>query len=133
MSQPSLTIQLVNENDGAEALDRQTRALLSDFRLLEGVTATLLEEPGISGSRGDPVTVGTIALALVTGGGVTAIIQALGDWLKRGENRKVTLKVTVDGNTFETEFPSQGVTQKELIALTEKIKVLLTSGNKKKG
>ena len=133
MSQQSMTIRLFNENESVQALDRQTRALVNDFRQLEGVTAMIPEEPAPSGSLGDPITIGTIALAFVTGGGITAIVQALSDWLKRGEHRKVILKVSVDGNTFETEFPSKRVTQKELIELTEKIKMLLASSKKHKG
>ena len=133
MPQQSMIIRLINENESVEVLDRQTRALVNDFRMLEGVTATLPEEPAPSGSLGDPISIGTIALAFVTGGGITAIVQALSDWLKRGEHRKVVLKVSIEGNTFETEFPSQGVTQKELIELTEKIKQFLTSGKKHKG
>lgn len=129
----SMFIQIVGENESAEALDHQTRVLLDDFRQLEGVTATLPEESTPQGSYGDPITIGTIALSLVTGGVVTAIIRALSDWLKRGENRKVVLKVSVNGNTFETEFPSQGISQKELAELTEKIKRLLDSEHKHKG
>lgn len=134
MQAPDLFIHLVSENESAEALDRQTRALLSDFRQLEGVTASLPEETAPKGSYGDPVTIGTIALSLLAAGGVLpTIIQTLGDWSKRGENRKVILKVSVDGNTFETEFPSQGISQKELLELTEKVKQLLESGHKHKG
>jgi hypothetical protein len=126
MSSPLMIVNLVNTNESPQAIDQQTRALVSDFRMLEGVTATIPAEAAPPGSRGDPVTIGTIVLAFVAGGGITAIIQALSDWTKRGENRKVVLKITVDGNTFETEFPSQGITQKQLIELTEKIKKLIT-------
>lgn len=132
MSAQYMFIQLVNENENEESLDRQTRALLSDFRQLEGVSAALPEETAPMGSYGDPITVGTIALSLVTGGVVTAIVQALSDWLRRGERRKVVLKVSINGNTFETEFPSQGISQKELIELTEKIKKMLDSDHKNK-
>jgi hypothetical protein len=126
-------IRLLNENEGAEALDRQTRVLLGDFRRLEGVTASIQQGPTPSGSRGDPVTVGTILLAAVSGGSINAIFQALGDWVKRGENRTVTLKVSVDGNTFEAEFPSKGMTQNDLLELTEKVKQLLAGSKKRKG
>lgn len=132
MPQRSMIIQLVNENESAEALDRQTRMLAGEFRQIEGVTADLPEHPAPPGSRGDPITVGTIALAFVTGGGVTAIVQALADWLKTGRNRKVVLKVSIDHNSFEAEFPSGGLTQEELIKFTERIGRLLSDTKKNK-
>ena len=128
-----MVIQLSDSYGNAEILDRQTRSLLKDFRQIDGVNASIAENAAVSGSRGDPISVGTIVLAFFSGGGVAAVIQALGEWLKRGENRKVVLKVSVDGNTFETEFPSSGVTQKELLELTEKIKLLLSGSKKNKG
>src|SRR5690349_15391003 len=122
MSSLLMTVNLVDRNESSEALDQQTRVLVRDFRMLEGVTATIPAETAPPGSRGDPVTIATIALAFVAAGGIPAIIQTLSDWAKRGENRKVILKVTVDKNAFETEFPSQGISQNELIELAEKIK-----------
>jgi hypothetical protein len=133
MAERSMVIQLSDSYGNAEILDRQTRSLLNDFRQIDGVNASIAQNAAVSGSRGDPISVGTIVLAFVSGGGVAAVIQALGEWRKRGENRKVVLKVSVDGNTFETEFPSSGVTQKELLELTEKIKLLLSGSKKNKG
>ena len=46
------------------------------------------------GTRGEPVSVGTILISLVSGGALTALVGTLQTWLTRDDRR--TLKLTVE-------------------------------------
>lgn len=68
-----------------------TRELLKHIRSDADPRAYLLTKDALPDSKGDLVTLGTIALALVSGGAVTKFIQAVFGFL--GRHRKLEIEV----------------------------------------
>jgi len=75
-----------------EELDRMTRQLLSELRELDVETVELKKDDHApDGSKGDPITLGTIAMEVlpVAIPSVIALVQA---WVTRGQGRTVKFK-----------------------------------------
>ena len=89
-TQMNIEISAVDATD--EELDRMTRQLLSELREMDVESAGLT--PGASaprGSKGDPLTLGSIAIELLPAAipGVITLVQA---WMARGQGRTVKFK-----------------------------------------
>lgn len=89
-------VELDLEIDAADAtdeeLDRVTRQLLSELRELNVESVELAKStPAPGGSKGDPITIGSIALEVlpVAIPSVIALVQA---WVMRGQGRTVKFK-----------------------------------------
>jgi len=68
-----------------------TRELLKDIRADTDPNARLATSDAPSGTKGDPITLGQIALSLVTGGPLSKFIECLFGFL--GRNRKLAIEV----------------------------------------
>lgn len=95
MNNPEIT-QLnieVSANDATEEdIDRMTRQLLSELRELDVESAELAKGgPAPAGSKGDPLTIGAIALEVLPAvlPSVIGLVQA---WSTRGQGRTVKFK-----------------------------------------
>jgi hypothetical protein len=65
-----------------------------------GVPASLVAQPPSAGERGDAVTIGQIALGLISGGALTAVIECLKAYFVR--ERTLVVKLTrPDGQQIE--------------------------------
>jgi hypothetical protein len=87
-----LKIEIAANDATEEDIDQMTRRLLSELRGLEIESAELSKgEPAPTGAKGDPITVGSIALEVlpVAIPSVIALVQA---WLTRGQGRTVKFK-----------------------------------------
>ena len=87
-----LDLEVVAADATDEELDRVTRQLLSELRKLDVESAELAKgEPAPDGSKGDPITIGTIAFEVlpVAIPSVIAFVQA---WVTRGQGRTVKFK-----------------------------------------
>jgi len=87
-----LSVQISAENTTEEDIDLMTRQLLSELRDLDVESAKLArDETAPEGSKGDPVTIGSIALEVlpVAIPGVITLVQA---WMARGHGRTVKFK-----------------------------------------
>lgn len=85
-----IQVSIVDGTD--EELDRMTRQLLSELKELNIGSAKLAQDTPIpDGSKGDPITIGVIALEAlpVAIPSVIALIQA---WIMRGQGRNVKFK-----------------------------------------
>jgi hypothetical protein len=75
-----------------EDIDGMTRQLLSELRELK-VESAELAQGGLApqGSKGDPITIGSIALGVLPAAipGVITLVQA---WMTRGQGRTVKFK-----------------------------------------
>ena len=102
MDNPELTelnIEVLANDSTEEELDRMTRQLLSELRELNVESAKLIKGgPAPKGSKGDPVTIGSIAVEVLPLAipGVITLVQA---WVSRGQGRTVKFK----GKGFEFE------------------------------
>jgi hypothetical protein len=102
-----------------EEIDRMTRQLLAELKQTNVESVELVKSAfAPEGSKGDPVTIGSLALEVlpVAIPSVIALVQA---WVMRGQNRTVKFK----GKGIEFEGSPE-----ELKKLLEK----LEKGNKKK-
>jgi hypothetical protein len=87
-----LNIEISANDATEEELDRMTRQLLAELRELDVESAELVKGgPAPKGSKGDPVTIGSIAIELlpVVLPSVIGLVQA---WSTRGQGRTVKFK-----------------------------------------
>ncbi len=102
-----------------EDIDRMTRQLLSELRELN-IKSAELEKGGVApaGSKGDPITIGSIAVTVLPVA-IPSVIGLVQAWVLRGQGRTVKFK----GKGIEFEGSPE-----ELQKLLEK----LEKGKKKK-
>jgi len=121
MSPNEVQLQLtVAEADAdEERLDTLTGYLLRDLRELgaESVERAPGEAPP-EGAKGDPLTLGALALVAVPAF-LPTLVEFVQAWSLRGGSRKVTIKTPAG---LEVEFtPEKQLSQNELLALVEKL------------
>jgi len=114
-----LNIEISASDATDEELDRMTRQLLSELRELD-VESAELTRGGIApqGSKGDPITLGSIALVVLPAA-LPKVFDLVQGWTTRGQGRTVKFK----GKGIEFEGSPE-----ELHKLLEK----LEKGKKKK-
>lgn len=87
-----LTLEIGAGDTTDEELDRATRQLLSELRELNVESAELARgEPAPDGSKGDPITIGTIALEVLPVA-IPSLIAFVQAWVTRGQGRTVKFK-----------------------------------------
>lgn len=97
-----------------EELDRITRQLLSELRELNVESAELTKGgPAPSGSKGDPIALGSIALELMPAV-LPSVIGLVQSWMTRGQGRTVKFK----GKGIEFEGSPEEL--KKLLATLDK-------------
>lgn len=69
-----------------------TRELLKDVRAETDPRAELVKSSAAADTKGDIITLGQIALALISGGAITTLIQAVFGFLGRHKNLEVELE-----------------------------------------
>jgi hypothetical protein len=82
----SVSVLLSGDNNlSSEQFDAFARDCKNDIASLQGITLTTEVTLSTScGHRGDPITVGTFALALVTSGTVSALFAIFKSYIERG-------------------------------------------------
>jgi hypothetical protein len=98
MVNPSLTLSLSASMPDAR-IAGLTRNLARDLNR-HGIKAHLEESALTPGARGEPVTLGVLALALVTSGTIKALIECLKAYLSREHSLTIKLERT-DGSQVE--------------------------------
>jgi hypothetical protein len=114
-----LKVHVSAEDATEEDIDMMTRQLLAELRELDVESARLEKgSPAPPGSKGDPITIGSIAIEVlpVALPGLVKFIQA---WMARGRGRVVKFK----GMGIEFEGSAEEL---------EKILALLESGRRRK-
>jgi hypothetical protein len=99
---------------GADAreLDELTRSLSNELRQTEVHSVERVSEgEAPSGSKGDPITLGLLAVTLAPIA-ATKVFDILVDWVKRAQGR--TIKVTLGQNTIELSEASKDEREKLL-------------------
>jgi hypothetical protein len=112
-------IEILDSEASADDLDKMTRNLLSELRETDIESAKLVSiGTAPKGSKGDPITIGTIAmtaLPIVLPG----VIDMIKGWATRGQGRTVKFK----GKGIEFEGSPEEL---------EKVLATLEKGSKKK-
>lgn len=87
-----LNIQVSAENTTEEDIDLMTRQLLFELRDREVESAELERGgPAPSGAKGDPVTIGSIAIEVLPAA-IPGLVKFLQFWMVRGQGRTVKFK-----------------------------------------
>jgi Effector Associated Constant Component 1 len=94
----ALLIVTLSADIPAARLAQLTRDLERDLSRA-GIRARPVEAPPTPGERGEPITLGVLALAFITGGTVKALIECFKAYLSR--ERTLTIKCARDGMPLE--------------------------------
>lgn len=98
-----------------DLLHRQLRAQLDDVMSLDASLGAPAVAP--DGARGlDAATVGTVAVALLGSGGLTALLASVREWLGRGHAAPRTVRLEIAGDVLELTG-ADGDEQSELVDL----------------
>jgi hypothetical protein len=98
MTDASLTVSLSADIPDAR-LAQLTRDLERDLSRA-GIRARPVEPPPVPGEKGEPITLAVLALALITGGTVKALIECFKAYLSR--ERTLAIRLTrADGMQIE--------------------------------
>lgn len=119
INKADLEIQVSATDATDEELDRMTRQLLSELRELDVESVKLAKgELAPDGSKGDPITIGAIAMEVlpVAIPSVIALVQA---WMTRAQGRTV-------------KFKSKGIEFEGSPEELQKLLVSLEKGKRKK-
>jgi hypothetical protein len=92
-------LSLTIPNGSPDLVFDASQELIRELNLVAGPVASRKTDKGAAGSRGDPVTLGTIVLAAISAGVAKQIAQVLVAYIKRNSKYVVqvgTVKITKD-------------------------------------
>ena len=120
MTQETLfRLQLTCAEVSESSLQAITREVAKSLRNQNVGKTTLSEIPSHSGAKGDPITVGSIVLALVGSGGVAvSLIQVLKVYVERKRTLQFEL-VRPDGKKLS--FTAENLADKDLMQNASKV------------
>jgi hypothetical protein len=89
-------------------LQEVTRDLCKTINRETDIEAAIPESPGVAGSKGDAITIGTIVLGFITGGGAVALINVLKAYIDRGSQLEVKFEMnrrslTINAKNVDSE------------------------------
>jgi hypothetical protein len=120
-------LEFILEVDSADATDEErdqmARQLLSELNELDVESAELAKgESAPRGTKGDPITVGSIAIAVLPVV-LPKMVETIQAWLLRGNNRTVKFKGKINGHQLDFEGSTEDL---------QKILVSFEKGKRKK-
>ena len=121
----SLKLQIVDDMDDYPAsLDRLTRRLLAEIKEADVESAEIPRdpEPPPLNAKGDPITIGTIAVAVLPSL-LASLVVLVQHWLLRQQDQHIKIKL----GDNELEIP-RDATREELEPIIELLKAASTSG-----
>jgi len=128
-SQP-ITLQLdAGADAGAEELDQLTRQLRDELAELPEVQSADLLHAGAAprGSKAiDLISLGALAVSILPTA-VPKLVDVLGGWLMRDENRKIKIKTQMGDRSVELEYSPSAMSQADLKQLVETLTSALQS------
>ena len=109
-----LNLTLSSRDLDDDATQRLTRDICTTINEETNLNAAIPERAPQLGIRGDPITIGTIVLAVLgTGGGAAALINVFKSYIDR--SRELSIKLTKPGGD-EIEITSKNIDSEELKA-----------------
>ena len=125
MTNPTLTVSLSADIPDAR-LAQLTRDLERDLSRA-GIQVRPVEAPQVPGEKGEPITLGVLALALVTSGAVTAMIECLKKLLSHEQEKSgLTIRIIHKDGT-QIEVSAQNV---HTPAVREALEAVVSAGSK---
>jgi Effector Associated Constant Component 1 len=116
MAEPTLdlNISLHDDVDGEE-LDRLTRQMRNELAELDVDTVKLAPGTDLpAGAKGDPITIGSIIVALTSAGVFTGLVEVLKAWVSRRDGRTVKFKAKVQGQEVEMTYSQASTSPQEM-------------------
>lgn len=86
------TLSLASDALSPEDLQGLTRSLTTTINRETDIEAKLPEGPGAAGARGEPITIGVIALSFLTSGAAVAMFNVLKSYFERSSSLKMTFE-----------------------------------------
>jgi hypothetical protein len=125
-----LTISLQDQVD-QEELDRLTRQLRGEIDELDVEDARLAKGSELpAGAKGDPITVGSIVVALASAGVFTGLIELIKSWALRREGRTVTIKAKAGDREVELAYSPAETSPEEMTQFLDTIMGTLRKGTR---
>ena len=116
-----LTIFVQDQAD-QEELDRLTRQLCDEINELDVEDVHLAEGPELPvGAKGDPITIGSIVVALASAGVFTGLIELIKSWALRREGRTITIKAKVGDREVELAYSPAETSPEEMTQFLDAI------------
>jgi hypothetical protein len=79
---------------GVESIYDSTRQVAVDLTEIEGLATSFPEADHTTpGSKGDPITVGTVLITLLEAGAISSLVAFLSSWMSRDVQRIITLQI----------------------------------------
>ena len=105
-----------------DELDRITRSLRRDLSEQDVQSVEFARDAKVpaAAKSAEAVALGSLAIAVLPVA-IPKVIEFLRDWLMRGENRTLKLKLQVGGNSAEIEYNPGSVTTNEIELLAGKL------------
>jgi hypothetical protein len=114
------TIEVGMTDATDEERDQMARQLLSELNDLDVESVGLEKgETPQPGTKGDPITTGSIAIAVLPVV-LPKIVETIQGWLLRGSNHTVKFKSKVSGQTIDFEGSSEDL--QKILATLSKVK-----------
>ena len=116
-----LTISLQDQVDQDE-LDRLTRQLCDEINELDVEDARLAKGSELPvGAKGDPITVGSIVVALASAGVFTGLVELIKSWALRREGRTITVRAKVGEREVELAYSPAETSPEEMIKFVDTV------------
>ena len=128
-SQPITLLLDAGADAGAEELDQLTRQLRDELAELPEVQSADMLHAGAAprGSKAiDPISLGALAVSILPSA-VPKLVDLLGGWLLRGENRKIKIKTQMGDRSVELEYSPSAMSQADLKQLVDTLTDALQS------
>ena len=114
------SLKLSSKRSSPDSLQNLTRELSASLGDSTSIAATLPEAPAEPGARGDPITLGVLALAFVTSGSAVALFGVLKAYFERDSSLEMELERADGGKmTIRAENVSMGQIDKTVAAARE--------------
>ncbi|KQC04787.1 MAG: hypothetical protein APR53_09655 [Methanoculleus sp. SDB] len=94
-----LNLYLGSEELSDNQLQKLTRDLSKDLARESSIEATIPERPAEKGMKGDPITLGLLALTLLSSGTVVALFNVLKSYFERDSTLEITIE-NHEGNKY---------------------------------
>jgi len=120
---PRIQLQIDSDNQLLpDELDRLTRLLRRDLSELEVESVEFTHSSSVpTGAKSvEAVALGSLAIAVLPVA-IPKVIEFLRDWLMRGENRTLKLKLQVGGNAAEIECNPSTIATNDIELLVAKL------------
>jgi hypothetical protein len=126
-----LILEIRSANANASEIEQLKYSLASEIREVSGIVSVtdLWKESSFSGAKGDAVTIGALALAILPLV-IPKLVELLQTWVNRGQGRSVKIKVQANQRSVEIEFSPKDISSSDIKRLVADLSTVLTTSKK---